>query len=870
MSASIDQVTEPSAGWALADRIVQACVEEGVLGEAVHPVVLGRYRVERVLAAGGMGRLLLAHDPDLARPVALKLIHPSHSRSPEARQRIVIEARAMARLSHPNVAQVYEVGEAEGQLFVSMEYIEGQDLRAWLADGPQPWREVLATFREAGAGLAAAHDKAITHRDFKPDNVMLHNDGRPRVIDFGLAHGHDAEPAALSSAAESEPDLQSRLTQTGVRVGTPAYMAPEQWDGSRVDARTDQYAFCVSLFEALTGERPFSGKNEAYLRRAQQEGTLAPWSTAAPRWILRALRRGLQTDPARRWPSMSALLAALDPSRRRQRWTLVGVGVLVAASASAGLAVPSEDPCADAGAGVEQDWGEPQRSAVAQAATIAAPEWGTASAEALALRLDEHVTHFRAAARAVCAATQAEVPTDVTAADACLVRARDRLVGAIDEAVEGDPALWVSAVARAELLADPRGCLEARPAAAAAAEHADDQILAVERSLGEMSVRAGAGSYADALQRGHAAAEATAFATGSDSRRIARAGWTIGRLHLADGEPKPAERHFRRALGAARAAADPGLAAAITVELVYAVARDRERASEAADLADEATGMLAGLGDPPLLGARLDSHRASALAHARDGDHERAVTLHERALAATKDTLGPAHPQTIAVLGNLGAALNYAGRPADAEARLSEAVAAAQKSWGPTHPRTATLLGTLGLSRLRQGDAPGATIHLRRALEIRVASLGTEHAQVDDARYNLATALRRQQEHAEALVLLEPGLLHNRERLGPDDARLGPWWVAVGESALAVGALPRAREALRGALRVFERTGATAGDYARVRLALARAVRDEDPARARVLGQRALADAIEARSARRRAEIDAFLAELPVTAPAQE
>ena len=860
-SSSSGELAETSSGWALADRIVQACVEHQLLGEAVHPVALGRYRVERPLGAGGMGQLLLARDPDLDRRVALKLIHPAQSRSPEARQRIVAEARAMARLSDPNVAQVYEVGEVGGQLFVAIEYIEGHDLRAWLDEGPHPWREVLAKFRPAGSGLAAAHDKGITHRDFKPDNVMLQTNGRVRVVDFGLALGIKTPIGESMLPGESREQLGPggllQLTRTGAVVGTPAYMAPEQWAGSTVDARTDQFAFCVALFEALVGARPFSGKTAAALQRAQTEGTLTQWPTTVPRWIRQIVLRGLQIEPEQRWPNMRALLTALDPSRRRRRWTIAGVGLLAVVSASLGLAVPAQDRCADAGASVAEWWHEARAVEVTAALTQADPGWGPASAVALVGQLEAHAEAWSVAARGVCAAQQSSEPSDPVAAQGCLARSRQQWSETVAQALEADPALLVSAVARAELLTDPLGCLDTKMPSVPDSPDALRYIATIERSLGAMSVRAGADGYLSAMQQGRAAAQAVIPVAGQDPALLARAEWTIGRLELADGQPRVAELHFRRGLRAARSSDDAPLAAAITVELVYAIATDRERFAEAQDLADEAAGMLAALGDPPLLGSRLDSHRASAIAHSVQGEHAQAVTLHERALRATRDTLGAAHPQTIAVLGNLGAALNYAGRAEEAELRLREALTVAQQSWGADHPRTATLLGTLGLSRMRQGDLEQATIDLRKSLEIRERSLGSAHAHVNDARYNLASALRRQQRHAEALTLLELGLTQVQTRA---EARQGPWWVATGESSLAVGNLDRAREALGAALRVFERTGASPGDYARVRLGLARAWRDADPERARVLGEEARVDAVEAGSEKREAEADAFLA----------
>ena len=486
----------------------------------------------------------------------------------------------------------------------------------------------------------------------------------------------------------------------------------------------------------------------------------------------------------------------------------------------------------------------------------------------LVARLGSHAEAWRIAARGLCAAARADDGDHDPAGAACLEIARRRLSEAVSEAESGEAALWVSAVARAELLPDPRSCLEASRSALGgggpASSELPERLAAVERSLGATVVRTEATRYVDATSAARTAVdEAVRVAEAEgDAASLARALWLAGRVSMAEAQIKVAERHFRRARVMAQRAAEAPLAAAITTELVYVVARDRERFREAEDLAAEATGMIAALGEPPLLDARLRSHWASAIAHAHDGEQDQAVRLHEQAVARLVDTLGARHPHAIVATGNLGAALNYAGRPADAEARLSEALAAARVAWGDEHPRTALLLGTLGLARMRQGDLEGGEQHLRRSLEIREAILGSDHAQVDDARYNLASLLRRRGDHPQALPLLEQGLEHALRRLEPDDARLGPWWVATGESSVAVGDHERAREALAAALRVFERTGAQARGYARVRLGLARAWSTADPAHARSLARQALTDAIEADATQIRSEVEALLGEL--------
>jgi tRNA A-37 threonylcarbamoyl transferase component Bud32 len=294
------------------------------------PAWIARFLVFDELGVGGMGRVYAAYDPELDRKVALKLVH--HHDSVDSKARLQREAQAMARLSHPNVVTVYEVGSHARQLFIAMELVVGENLAAWLAAETRPWRAVLAVFRAAGEGLAAAHDAGLVHRDFKPANVLVGADGRARVADFGLVHAREATPDGAADAARGS----QALTWAGAVMGTPAYMAPEQLRGEPTDARTDVFSFCLALWEALYGARPFAGATMEERQQAIERGLPddPPRSSARDRWLRPLLRRGLAAEPARRWPGMRPLLAALarDPelerSRRRRR-VLVTIAVLV-------------------------------------------------------------------------------------------------------------------------------------------------------------------------------------------------------------------------------------------------------------------------------------------------------------------------------------------------------------------------------------------------------------------------------------------------------------------------------------------------------------------------------------------------------------
>ena len=315
-------------------------------------IIGGCYVVEGKIGHGGMGVVYRARDTKLDRDVAVKLHLGATGTT--AMRRLVREARAMAQLSHPNIVNVFDVGEHHGQVFIAMEYVPGGSLRRWLAEA-RPWEEVLDVFIQAGRGLAAAHARGLVHRDFKPDNVLLDGQGRALVADFGLATldaraspsplddssasgsgGSDSlgearpktnpdEAARLVTAAgsgrtaSSDEMLGGRLTATGGAVGTPAYMAPEQYSPETVEltAAADQFAFCVALYEGLYGRRPFSAKSAAVRLTDVAMGRIRPppEDTEVPRWLYRAVARGLAPEPTQRYASMRALVSVLERGR---------------------------------------------------------------------------------------------------------------------------------------------------------------------------------------------------------------------------------------------------------------------------------------------------------------------------------------------------------------------------------------------------------------------------------------------------------------------------------------------------------------------------------------------------------------------------
>ncbi len=286
---------------------------------------IDRYVVVEEIGAGGMGVVYRAHDPDLRRVIALKLMRPRAGVSLDA-LRLEREARAIARLAHPNVVAIHDVGMLGAELFIAMEYVDGPNLRGWLEAEPRALHAVLEVFLQAARGLAAAHDAGLVHRDFKPDNVLIGGDGRVRVLDFGLARAPRGEaPApeapATGMACAGRVPLDGSVTPTGQLVGTPLYMAPEQHRGQEVDARADQYAWGVVLYEALARQHPFDAGDYETLRREVLAGRARPFpdSAAVPRWLEHMVRRAMAVEPDHRYPTMHDVIAELNEDREALR-----------------------------------------------------------------------------------------------------------------------------------------------------------------------------------------------------------------------------------------------------------------------------------------------------------------------------------------------------------------------------------------------------------------------------------------------------------------------------------------------------------------------------------------------------------------------
>lgn len=451
---------------------MKAAISKELFGDIAAPLRIGRYQVREALGQGGMGVVYSAWDESLGRRVALKLLSSASGATNRRRARMVREAQALAKLSHPNVVQVYEVGEHGDDVFVAMEQVDGLSLREWLQKSKRSTHEIEEVFSQAGMGLAAAHARDLVHRDFKPSNVIVGTDGRVRVVDFGLAYS----PGLSSESAEPGGDstTSGRLTQTGAVMGTPAYMAPEQFRGEPADARADQFSFCVALFQALTGSRPY---RYADLRDDASRAEILGWASV-PRMWRGPLRRGLSVGPSERWPSMDELLRALRGGRTwRQRapWLVAGgVGLLLWAPWSNASTDPCEGvPASPAG------WNEDRASEIAASFTatgapFAADVWssGRSSVESFA-------SQWANAREEVCRGTPSSESL------ACLARAETVLGAVLAEYQQVQPSNVGAVHPLSTLLESPAACSDSAQGAFSA-ELDSGQLAALTKARAQL------------------------------------------------------------------------------------------------------------------------------------------------------------------------------------------------------------------------------------------------------------------------------------------------------------------------------------------------------------------------------------------------
>lgn len=754
-------------------------------GELPRGAAVGRYVVLGRIGRGGMGVVYAGYDPELDRKVALKLLRADLGAGQPAETvplRLLREAQAIARLSHPNVIAVFDAGSLGDQVFLAMELVEGPTLRQWLAAERRPWREVVRRFVLAGRGLAAAHAAGLVHRDFKPDNVLLGEDGRVRVADFGLARvaGLPETPDAPEERG-SGGVLTSPLTQWGVAVGTPGYMAPEQLQGVGADARSDQFSFCVALWEALYGERPFAGESTGEIAAAMARGTVreAPAAAGVPDHVRQALLRGLAVDPAARHPDMDALLGRLerDPAAVRRRWLAAAAGVAVVAAVFAGLGYLQArrgQLCSGAEEALAGVWDAPRKEA-ARAAFLrtrlpfAAAAWNQAEQS-----LDRYTGAWTAMHRGACEATRlrGEQSEDLLDRRMFCLDQRLREVDALaatfltaDAEVVRRADTAAAAVAPLALCADTAALMArvAPPADPAARA----RVAALGREMAQVKALRAAGRYREGLTLAQEADRRAAAA--GHPPTAAEAGLLLGDLQEKIGDYEPAERTLRRAVRQAEAAAADEVKAAAAIALMSLLGEVQARFAEAHDWQGLAAAILDRLKDQGELRAQYLGGLGAL--YDEEGRFEDSLRAYEQAAEVRRRVFGDRSPQLAATLSDTGMAHYRLGRYSEAMEVATQALEIQRAALGPQHPEVAGTLNRLGAICYIQNDFEPALRYYRQALSIRLAAFGPRHRLVGDSYHNLGNIFDYMASYDESLVSFRQAHAIYVEAYGPSH----PW-----------------------------------------------------------------------------------------------
>ncbi len=848
---------------------------------------IGRYVVLGLVGRGGMGEVYAAYDPELDRKVAVKLlrIKPGAGVSHvEGRQRTLREAQAIARLSHPNVVVVYDVGTFKDQVFIAMEFVDGNTVTYWVQSETRTWQEILKVFIAAGRGLIAAHEKGLVHRDFKPDNVMVGRDGQPRVMDFGLArqmnekgdrpstpgdgvgvtstqkqsYGVQAPPAppappegtdvhstlVLSRQSGTGVPVEiptgtvdmfgAQLTRTGAMMGTPAYMAPEQFLGTGTDARTNQFSFCVALYEALYGERPFGGNTMFALTSNVVQGKVreAPASSNVPLWLRRLLLRGLRPTAAERFPSMTELCQALEknPTVKRRKLAATAAAALVAVGLGFGVRQSMADHrsiCNGGPARLAGVWDleaapgetEPAKQAHIRAAFLrTGKSYASDVFTTVSRTLTGYAKSWVAMYREACEATGVRGEQSAEVLDLRMSCLQERLGGMralTDVFSDANGEVVENAVNAVNALGTLERCADV-PLLRAVVRPPEDpatqsRVADLRHRLADLRARFNAGRWKEAIKDAPAlVAEVRAVAY---QPLVAETLALFGMMSFKGNDTKVAEQALTESFWAADASRHDEVRAESAANLVYVVGYQEGNFAGAQRWATIAQAVLQRLGGHELLQAWLLNDLGCV--YDLQGEKEKQLAAQQEGLALKEKALGRDHPDVGVSEGNVSIALAGLGRNQEALTHIDRSIAILETGLGAGHPDLATQLSNRG-----------------------------------EILNNLGRYREARQAFERARVIWE-------RELGLDDRNLGYALTGIGLSYLSEGTPTSALVPLERAFKIREAQETDPSHRAETRFALARALWESgrDRGRARTL-------AVEARETYRKADAKSRVAEV--------
>jgi tetratricopeptide (TPR) repeat protein len=698
--------------------------------------LVGRYTILEPLGTGGYATVYSAYDAELQRTVALKMLQADVELQ-EVRRRVFGEAQAMARLKHPNVVTVYEVGKFHRQIYIVMECVEGSTLASWVKT-PRAWREVLSKLKSAGRGLAAAHEAGLVHRDFKPENVLVGNDGRVLVSDFGIARpaeeaGDVGAPSAAGNAPQSPgqaPSLsgpistrpEDPLTETGRVMGTHGYLAPERLVSAADDMRSDQFSFAVSMFVALYGTHPFVFTNVAsYSKAVRGAPETPPPSTKVPGWVHAVIERGLKPDPEQRFTSMKELLEALerDPSRRRR--TLAAGACLAATFAVALTAygrhrVELRARASEGASLMAATWNAKVEQLTRTSLAAADPRYGSVIAEQTARRIGEYATAWTDTHRRISEATLLQGEQDALAMARrlrCLERGREQLSALREILLHADAAVAQRAIDATFALPNPANCANSDVANIPALPSAPDtraRVLEAERAAAQAHAYAEVGQdqkAEDIIARVLPEVRAIPYARTEAELLLIDAD---AKLQLSDknGALEAAQGAFRAALRAG----DDALAVRAATSIVTLLCNWFHKPEEGKQWLELANAIVDRAGRNDATDAEI--LLAQAVINATSGHPDQNAELFGKHLAILERLYGERDPRVARASMDLGVCLALVGQYEVAAKTIQRGIDLLAALGGDHNPRLALYYMNLGGAHQALGrstEAKGAYEH---------------------------------------------------------------------------------------------------------------------------------------------------------------
>lgn len=798
---------------------------------ALPPTALLRFTDIAWLGEGGMGVVYSAYDATLERTVAIKVLSASGEDAEARCARLLREGQALAKLRHPNVVGIHDAQRDGGEVWLSMEYVDGVTLTTWLAASRRTWREVVPVVVCVARGLAAAHAAGLVHSDVKPGNVMIDRAGRVLVMDFGLVRTHalaltTADEGAAERTMEIEPAPASRVMAV---QGTPGYMAPEQWRGAGTDGRTDQFSLCVLLWEALYGERPFAGTSAEALQANVCGGVMRPLPPRprVPKWLRAAMLRGLAVPPGQRFASMEEFADALEfgGARVRNRWIRRGLvaAAVVAGVAGAGYEVDQSRriaACEATGAEIADVWNDDARAAMQRSIRATGLSFAAATADRLPIWFAAQAEAWRAARTAACMHVDVEASWDADTLDRALWCLEDRRVEVevlVDELSHADVAAVQKAILAAAHLRPIAACLDEDQLRRQLTPPAADRgtVGQLRRDLTRAYSLKFLGRYAEALalvQATRAAAEALPWVP------LAANAQQLESALLSDHGNYPQAR--RLGAEAYFAAANVGawdVAAAAAADVAYTLSQRLALPAEAREWLEHSRVAITHAGDPSGLRESARLSRLALVEH-QEGHVDRGRDLNREAIARTKAMLGEAHPDVAALLSNLGADYQKLGDYERAEEVQTQALNFRMATQGPDHPDVAEILSNLGNTYRFTGALRESFALHRRALDILERALGADNIELAPTLNNLAVVAMARGDLELARATNERALAIKEKALGPDHPDVATSLNNLAGVYVEIGRLAEALPLMARATRIWEKV--LGADHADVALSL--------------------------------------------------